>query len=312
MDREILLHLPVVIAVARHLSFAAAAAELGLSASSVSHSVRLVEQRLRSPLFARTTRSVALTQAGEAFIGQAQAALMLLQEATDQTRSLQGRVSGLLRINAPRVSLPIVVSDLVLALSRRHPELETEVTTDDVLVDIVGRGFDCGIRLGEMIAGDMVATRLTPPFAAMMVASPAYIDAHGLPASLVDIATHRCIGYRQPSTGGTYAWDLRSGGRDIALAVSGPVRVTDPLFALELALAGVGIAYLFEPLVRRHLLEGALHPVLPASAIEEPGLFAYYPRRASEAPKLRALIDCARDLVAGGAGIHTSTAIRPQ
>ena len=300
MDREILLHLPVVIAVARHRNFAAAAAELGLSPSSVSHSVRLVEERLRGPLFARTTRSVALTEAGEAFVRQAGAALQQLQEATEQVRSLQGRVGGLLRINAPRVSLPLVMTRLLVELNARHPELEVEVTTDDALVDIVAQGSDCGVRLGEMIAEDMVATRLTPPFKAIMVASPAYLAAHGVPASLDAMSRHRCIGYRLLSSGGVYAWDVQSDGRDMQLEVAGPARVTDPLFALDLALAGLGIAYVFEPLAREALRDGRLQWLLPETAIEEPGLFAYYPRRASAAPKLRAFIDCACELVASG------------
>lgn len=300
MDREILLHLPVVIAVARHRNFAAAAAELGLSPSSVSHSVRLVEARLRGPLFARTTRSVALTEAGEAFVRQAGAALQQLQEATEQVRSLQGRVGGLLRINAPRVSLPMVMTRLLVELNARHPELEVEVTTDDALVDIIAQGYDCGVRLGEMIAEDMVATRLTPPFKAIMVASPAYLATHGVPESLDAMSRHRCIGYRLLSSGGVYAWDVQASGRDMQLEVAGPARVTDPLFALDLALAGLGIAYVFEPLAREALRDGRLQWLLPETAIEEPGLFAYYPRRASEAPKLRAFIDCARDLVSSG------------
>jgi DNA-binding transcriptional LysR family regulator len=302
MDREILLHLPVVIAVARRRNFAAAAAELGLSPSSVSHSVRLVEERLRSPLFARTTRSVALTEAGEAFVRQADAALEQLQEATERVRSLQGRVGGLLRINAPRVALSMVMTALVVELHARHPELEVEVTTDDALVDIVAQGYDCGIRLGEMIAEDMVATRLTPPFKAIMVASPGYLAQRGEPASLGDISHHACIGFRLMSTGGTYAWDVQAEGRDMQLQVSGPARVTDPLFALDLALAGLGIAYVFEPLARAAIREGRLKWLLPDTAIEEPGLFAYYPRRASETPKLRAFVACARDFVIGRHG----------
>jgi DNA-binding transcriptional LysR family regulator len=300
MDREILLHLPVVIAVARHRNFAAAAAELGLSPSSVSHSVRLVEERLRGPLFARTTRSVALTEAGEAFVRQAGAALEQLREATEHVRSLQGRVSGLLRINAPRVSLPLVMTRLLVELHARHPELVVEVTTDDALVDIVAQGYDCGVRLGEMIAEDMVATRLTPPFKAIMVAAPAYLARHGMPASLDEMSRHECIGFRLISSGGVYAWDVQSGGRDMQLQVSGPARVTDPVFALELAIAGLGIGYVFEPLARDALRDGRLQWVLPETAIEEPGLFAYYPRRASEAPKVRAFVACARDLVERG------------
>jgi len=295
MDRDILSHLPVVAAVARLRSFAGAGAELGMSPSAVSHAVRLVEERLKTPIFARTTRSVSLTEAGESFLARAVPALDEIAEAAESARALKGLVTGTLRINAPRVALPMVVTDLVATLSARHPDLVVDVTSDDGLVDIVALGFDAGIRLGEMIAEDMVAVRLTPPFQAIMVASPAYLAANGEPPSIADLQDHNCINYRQVSTGGTYAWDLAEDGKDVTASVRGTSRVSDSLFAIDLALAGVGIAYLFEPLVRRQLRAGELRWILPGAAIEEPGLFLYFPRRASEAPKLRAFIDAARE-----------------
>lgn len=296
MDRDILLHLPVVAAVARRRSFAAAAAQLGLSASAVSHAVRVVEERLRTPLFARTTRNVALTEAGEGFLSRALPALQELEDAAEAAQALKGRVTGTLRLNAPRIALPLVLTELMLRLAELHPDLVVEVTSDDALVDIVGQGFDAGVRLGEMIAEDMVAVRLTPPFDAVMVASPGYLAQAGEPRTLADLKRLNCIGYRQVSTGGVYAWELSDQGVDVALDVGGTARVTDALSARDLALAGLGVAYLFEPLVREHLRSGALRRILPETAIEEPGLFLYFPRRASEAPKLRAFIDAARSL----------------
>jgi DNA-binding transcriptional LysR family regulator len=306
MDRDILSHLPVVAAVARLRSFAGASAELGMSPSAVSHAVRLVEDRLRTPLFARTTRSVALTEAGESFLSRAEPALRQIAEAAEAAQALKGMVTGALRISAPRVALPMVLTELVARLSRRHPDLVVDVGSDDALVDIVAAGFDAGIRLGEMIAEDMVAVRLTPAFKAIMVASPTYLTAHGEPRSIADLRRHNCINYRQASTGGTYAWDLAEGGVDVTVAVRGTVRVSDSLFALELALAGVGIAYLFEPLARQRLRAGELRWVLPAAAIEEAGLFLYFPRRAAEAPKLRAFITAAREWLS-----HPATVVAP-
>lgn len=294
MDRDILQHLPVVATVARRRSFAAAAAELGLGASAVSHAVRMVEDRLRTPLFARTTRSVSLTEAGAAFLARALPALDAIREAAEATQALKGRITGVLRINAPRVALPMLLVDLLRAMATRHPDLTVEVTTDDALIDIVAGGFDAGIRLGAMIAEDMVAVRLTPPFRAVMVASPDYLATAPPIATLADLQAQNCIGYRQARSGGTYAWDVRDHGQDSAVHTRGTARVTDPLLALDLALAGVGIAYLFEPLVRRHLRAGTLRWLLPDTAIEEPGLFLYFPRGASEAPKLRAFIDAAK------------------
>lgn len=299
-ERDLLLHLPVVTTVARRRSFAAAAAELGLSPSAVSHAVRVVEDRLRTPLFARTTRSVSLTEAGESFLNRVLPALQQIEDAAEAAQALEGRVVGTLRINAPRIAAPLVLTELMARLAELHPDLVVEIVTDDALVDIVGAGFDAGVRLGEMIAEDMVAVRLTPPFKAVLVASPGYLARAGEPRGLADLRRLNCIGYRMASTGGVYAWELAEGGVDVAVDVGGTARVTDALFALELALAGVGVAYLFEPLVRAHLRSGALRCVLPEAAIEEPGLFLYFPRRASEAPKLRAFIDAVRSVRAPG------------
>lgn len=299
MDRELLPHLPIVLAVARRRSFAAAAAELGLGASAVSHAVRLIEDRLGTALFARTTRSVSLTETGTAFLASVEPALAQLVEATERVRADRGRVGGLLRINAPRVALSIALTPLLAALAVRHPQLTVEVTCDDGLTDIVAQGFDAGIRLGEMIAQDMVAVRLTPPFRAVLVASPAYVAAHGAPAAVQDLRRHNCIGFRLVSGGGLYAWELQEGGKDVAVDVRGTAIVSDPAYARELAMAGVGIAYVFEPLVRAALNSGSLVQLLSETAILEPGLFVYFPHRNLNVPKLRAFLDMAKESLAG-------------
>jgi DNA-binding transcriptional LysR family regulator len=300
MDRSLLAHLPIVVAVHRRGGFAAAAHELDMSPSAVSHAVQAVEASLGQPLFARTTRSVRLTEAGAAFIGVLGPALADISDAADNIAAAQGRVVGTLRLNAPRTALPIAVTPLLAELARRHPELTVEITSDDGLADIVADGFDAGIRLGHTVAQDMVAVRLTPPFDSIMVAAPGYLAAHGSPQALADLARHNCIGYRFVTSGAVYDWDLRNRGHHVAVAVAGSARVTDAVYARELALAGLGIAYLFEPLVRAELHAGTLVQVLPRSAFEEPGLFLYFPRRASQAPKLRAFIDLARERLQAG------------
>jgi len=295
MDRSLLTHLPIVLAVHRRGGFAAAAHELGMSPSAVSHAVQAVEAGLGQPLFARTTRSVRLTEAGAAFVNVLGPALADISEAVDNIAAAQGRIAGTLRLNAPRTALPIAVTPLLAELARRHPELTIEITTDDGLADIVADGFDAGIRLGHTVALDMVAVRLTPPFDSIMVAAPAYLAAHGAPQTLADLALHNCIGYRFVTSGAIYDWDLRDGEHDVAVAVGGSIRVTDAVYARELALAGLGIAYVFEPLARADLRAGTLVQVLRHTAFEEPGLFLYFPRRASQAPKLRAFIDLVRE-----------------
>lgn len=298
MDRELLAHFPIVLAVARQGGFAAAAAVLGMSPSAVSHAVRTVEERLGQPLFARTTRSVALTEAGERFVAEVGPALAAVGESIERIRGRSGQLEGVLRINAPGLALPLALIPVLAAMSRLHPRLTVEVTSDEGLVDIIAGGFDAGVRLGEMIAQDMVAVRLTPPFQAIMVASPSYLQARPPLRILADLALHNCIGYRLRTSGAVYAWDLQEEGRELSVEVSGSVRVTDALQARELALAGIGIAYLFEPLVRSELRTGRLTQVLPAASIQEPGLFLYFPRHGSQAPRLRAFIDVIRATLA--------------
>jgi DNA-binding transcriptional LysR family regulator len=195
------------------------------------------------------------------------------------------------------VALPLAITPVIVAMSRLYPELTIEVTSDESLVDIIAAGFDAGVRLGEMIAQDMVAVRLTPPFRAIMVAAPDYLEARGTPRSIADLATHNCIGYRLISSDAAYAWDLQDRGQDVPVSVSSSVRVTDSLYARELALRGVGIAYIFGPLVLEDLRADRLRRVLPATSVEEPGLFLYFPRYASETPKLRAFIDMLRKTI---------------
>ena len=297
MDRDLVAHLPIFLAVARRGGFAAAAAELGMSPSAVSHAVRVIEGRLGTPLFARTTRSVALTEAGQLLKDSVASSFSEIGEAIEKLKSSAGAVTGLLRLNVPRTALSTVVTPVIAELSRRHPDLVVEIASEDASVDIVSRGFDAGIRLGEMIAQDMVAMRLTPPFRMILVASPAYLAEKGTPQTIAELKHHNCIGFRQITAGGLYDWELLDDGKDVAVAVHGTVVVTDATYAMELALAGVGIAYLMAPLAITNLASRRLVQVLSSSAIEEPGLFLYYPRRASMAPKLRAFIAVAREVL---------------
>jgi DNA-binding transcriptional LysR family regulator len=301
MRRDLLSHLPVFCAVARCGGFAPAAAQLGMSPSAVSHAVKTVEDGLGLPLFARTTRSVSLTEAGAGFLTSIGPALDAINEAAEQVRLARQAVTGTLRINVPRLALRIAITPVIAEMAWRHPDLTIEVTADDRLVDIVGEGFDAGIRLGEMIAEDMIAVRLTSPFKAIMVATPSYVQAKGEPRSISDLANHNCIGFRLATAGGIYAWDLKSENEaNVSVRVRGSVLITDPLYAVDLALAGVGIAYVFEPLVREEIRQKALRWLLPQASIEEPGLFLCFPRGAANTPKLRAFIDAARGILNAG------------
>jgi DNA-binding transcriptional LysR family regulator len=294
MDRDLLSHLPVVVAVARHRGFASAAAALGMSASAVSHAVRAVEDRLSEPLFARTTRSVALTEAGARLLASVEPALADIEKAAEGLSAQRGEVTGLLRINTVRIALDMALTPVLAKLAWQHPHLTVEVYSDDALVDIVARGFDAGIRLGGMVQKDMVAVRITPTFKVILVASPDYLDAKGMPKTIEDLSNHNCIGLRAVGSGAIFEWELTEANKIISVKTSGTALVNDPMHAQELALAGVGIAYAIEPMARRHLRDRRLKWVLPQCAVEYEGLFLYYPRRASQAPKLRAFIDAAK------------------
>ena len=193
----------------------------------------------------------------------------------------------------------MALTPILARLAERHPRLTVEARADDGFVDIVAAGYDAGVRLGASLQQDMVALRLTPPFKAIVVASPAYVETRGAPQNLADLHAHNCIGFRLVGSGGVYDWELNDRGRTVAVKTRGTVMVTDATYARDLALAGVGIAYVFEPLARKDIRAGRLLRLLPQAAIEEDGLFLYYPRRASLAPKLKAFIDAAKAISEG-------------
>jgi DNA-binding transcriptional LysR family regulator len=294
MDRHLLGHLPTVVCVARHRSFAAAAAELRMSPSAVSHAVRSVEDRLHTPLFARTTRSVSLTEAGVRFIASLEPALADIGKTVEGLTAERNEVTGLLRIDAPRAAFDMALIPILARLARQHPRLTVEIRTGQFSVDIVAQGFDAGIRIRRFIQQDMVTTRLTGSFKVILVASRDYVDARGTPKSIADLLQHNCIGIRSAGSGAIVDWEFIDGKKPTTVRTLGTALVTDMTEALSLALAGVGIAYVIESLARRYLRDGSLEWLLPQTAVEHDGAFLYYPRRASLAPKLRAFIDVAK------------------
>lgn len=291
IDRDLLPHLVVVVTVARRGGFAAAAAELGMSPSTVTNAIKVVETRLGQALFLRTTRSVALTEAGTRLLERIGPALGDIGAAWNDARNETGVAVGRLRINTPRVAVPMALAPLVAQMARAHPLVQIELVIQDALVDIVAEGHDAGVRLGEMIAPDMVAVRLTAPFKAMLCASPDYLAGHPPPTSIEGLSSHNLIGLRFSPTKAPYDWDVRVNGSDATIRAQGSAIVPDPLSARDLALAGVGVAYLYEPLVRADIVGGRLVEILPEASMAEPGLFLYFPRAASTTPKLRAFLN---------------------
>src|ERR1700758_3721801 len=226
MDRDLLGHLPIIVCVARHRSFAAAATELGMSPSAVSHAVRSVEDRLGIPLFARTTRSVSLTETGARFIGGVEPALTDIGKTVEGLTAERGEVIGLLRIDAPRVVLDMALTRILAKLAQQHPRLVVEVRTGQTSVDIVAQGFDAGIRIRRAIQQDMVTTRLTGPFKVILVASRDYLDSRGAPKSIADLHQHNCIGIRSVLSGAIFDWELIDAKKPTAVKTSGTALVS--------------------------------------------------------------------------------------
>jgi DNA-binding transcriptional LysR family regulator len=282
------------LSVAQHRSFRRAAAELGVTPSAISQAVRALEARVGAALFIRTTRSVGLTEAGERFLSRAKPAFEELVAASEVARELGRRPTGLLRLTAPRAVVPILLEPLIASFCQAYPEIEVEIAASEDLVDLAAEGFDAGVRLGQFIAADMVAVRLTPPFRFIIVGSPAYLAHSGRPERPDDLRQHACLRLRR-SNGAFALWSLNDNGRAIEIAVSGPFIANDFLAVLGAAVAGVGLAQVPEPLAAGPVKAGRLVHVLAPFAPMTPGVFLYYPGRWQMMPKLRAFIDHAKN-----------------
>jgi DNA-binding transcriptional LysR family regulator len=278
------------LAVAQHRSFRRAAAELGVTPSAISQAVRALEARLSAALFIRTTRSVGLTEAGERFLSRAKPAFEELVAASAAARELGQRPAGLLRLSGPRAVVPVLLEPLIASFCRAFPEIEVELAASEELVDLAAEGFDAGIRLGQFIAPDMIAVRLTNPLPLIILGSPGYLARRGRPERPDDLREHACLRLRR-SNGALASWSLDDNGRSIEIVVSGPFIANDFPTMLGAAVEGVGLAQVPAPLATGAMATGKLVPVLEQFAPMTPGVFLYYPGHRQIMPKLRAFID---------------------
>src|SRR5438445_2231046 len=278
------------LSVARHRSFRRAAAELGVTPSAISQAVRALEARIGAMLFIRTTRSVGMTEAGQRFLSRAKPAFEELIAASGVASELGQRPAGLLRLSVPRAVVPILLEPLIASFCQAYPEVEVEIAASEELIDLAAEGFDAGIRLGQFIAADMVAVRLTKPFRFIIVGSPAYLARNGRPERPDDLRQHACLRLRR-SNGALALWSLNDNGRVIEIAVSGPLIANDFPTMLGAAVEGVGLAQVPEPIAAGAVTAGKLVCVLGPFAPMAPGVFLYYPGHRQIMPKLRAFID---------------------
>lgn len=278
-------------AVAQQRSFIRAAQGLGVSASALSQTVRGLEERLGMRLLNRTTHSVSLTEAGNALLAETAPALATLAGAFDQARRASGRPAGVVRLHCFHAAAELFVAPILPAFTRAYPDIVLDVTVDDTVVDIVADGFDAAIRLGEVIARDMVAVRLGGDIRQVAVAAPAYLAEHGAPETPADLLRHRCIRWRWPGQDAPYAWEFFEGGRWFSVAVDGPLIASSRALTLDAALAGVGIAFLKEASVAEEIAAGRLVPLLERWSAPFPGFYLCHPQQRQMAPALRVLID---------------------
>jgi DNA-binding transcriptional LysR family regulator len=282
------------LAVAMRHSFRRAAADLGVTPSAVSQAVRALEARVGAALFIRTTRSVGLTEAGQRFLDRAGPAFEELVAAGEAARDVGQRPTGLLRLSVPRSVVPLILEPVIASFCQAYPEIELEIAASEEMVDLATGGFDAGIRLGHLIAPDMVAVRLTSPFSFVVVGSPDYVARHGSPQRLEDLRRHACLRMRR-SNGAIAPWPFVDGNKTIEAIVSGPLIAHDYPTLLGAAMQGVGLGLVPSPLAEAPIADGRLQALLTPFAVTTPGVFLYHPGRRQVLPKLRAFIEHAKN-----------------
>jgi DNA-binding transcriptional LysR family regulator len=278
------------VAVARTRNFRRAATEQRVSVSSLSQRLRALEERLGVRLLNRTTRSVALTEAGELLVGRIGPAMADVASALEQVRGLREVPSGRLRINAPAPAVQLVLAPMVAPFLTRYPQIELEIVAQTSLIDIVREGFDAGVRYGEHLAQDMIAISLGPPQRYAVVASPSFIAAHGKPKQPKDILDRPCMVTRFES-GVQVEWEFEKAGRIVKITPAGTLISAHTGLQLQAACDGLGLWMTFEGHVRAAIDTGALVSVLDDWCPYFPGPFLYYPSRRQPPPALKAFID---------------------
>jgi DNA-binding transcriptional LysR family regulator len=294
MPRENLNDLLAFVAVAKERSFTRAAAQLGVSQSALSHTVRGLEERIGLRLLTRTTRSVAPTEAGERLLRTAGPRLDEIEAEMAALGELRDKPSGTIRITAHDHAVRAVLWPALAKLLPDYPDIKVEIVIDYGLTDIVAERFDAGIRSGEMVAKDMIAVRIGPDMRSAVVGAPSYFAKRTRPKTPQDLTTHACINLRLPTHGGLYAWEFEKGGREIRVKVEGQLVFNGTAPMLDAALSGFGVAYVPEDTVQTHLVDGSLIRVLADWCPPYPGYHLYYPSRRQPTPAFALLVNALR------------------
>ena len=294
MERGNIHDLHVFLVVARERSFTRAAAQLGVSQSALSHTIRALEERLGLRLLTRTTRSVSPTEAGERLLRTIGPHFEEIAAELAALNDLRDNPSGTIRISAGAHAADTVLWPALEKLLPHYPDIHVEIDVSDRLIDIVAEKYDAGIRLGEHLAKDMVGVRIGPELRMAVVGSPAYFEKHPLPQRPEDLTAHDCINFRLPTYGGLYIWEFEKDGRPLNVRVDGQLVFNTFSLRLNAALAGLGLAYLMEDQVRAHIKTGRLIHVLEDWSPPFSGYHLYYPSRRQPTPAFSLLLEALR------------------
>ncbi|MDB5978769.1 MAG: lysR [Nevskia sp.] len=294
MQKAGLFELNAVVAVSTHRSFRRAAAELGMSPSALSHAVAALEQRMGVRLFHRTTRSVALSEAGEQFLARLRPALREIAEAMDAANEFRHTPAGLLRINTSEGAARKILAPVVFEFLKRYPDMQLDLVTDGRFIDIVAEGFDAGIRQEDGVPQDMMRVPCSPTVGFAVVGSRAYFRKHPPPRSPADLAAHNCIRTRLPG-GALYRWEFEKRGEIVEIDPKGSLTLDSHPLMIDAALHGMGLAWINEWDVAPHLASGRLVRALEDWSPQYPGLCLYYPGHRHVPAGLRAFIGVVRE-----------------
>lgn len=294
MQRDLLDGVVAFTTVARRRSFTVAAADLGVTPAAVSHAVKQLEARLGVVLFARTTREVGLTEAGRRYLQGAQPAVEAMEAATVSARALGEGPAGTVRLTTSRLALRMVLAPVVTDFLRAYPDVRLEIVVDDAQVSLIEEGFDVGLRMGEMIAPDMVAVRVSNPFQFCVVGAPALLERWGRPEHPRDLKNIPCLNVLQTTRRNNYRWEFEEDGREFQVAVDSAISVNDFDFLLKGALDGLGLTYQPEPLAMPHVMTRRLERVLDPYLAGPTDWRLYYPSRLGASAPLRAFVEFMR------------------
>ncbi|MEJ5155131.1 LysR family transcriptional regulator [Gluconobacter wancherniae] len=295
MPRDHINELTAFLAVAREQSFTRAAAELGVTPSALSHTVRGLEERLGVRLLSRTTRNVATTDAGEQLQKRVGPLLEQVSAELDSVASLGSKPAGSIRITCTDAAIELVFRPKLLAFLRQYPDINIEFSMDYAFVDIVAERFDAGVRIGEAVEKDMVATRVGPDWRFCVVGSPDYFRRHLPPATPHDLRRHNCINMRMTTAGGNLKWEFREPtGREISFRFTGQTTFSNSMLVLNAAVDGIGLGYIPYDLAKPYIETGRLVEVLLEWSLDCEGPYLYYPSRRLHSPAFAALVEAMR------------------